>query len=136
MLEKWTKDRCVGLCFRRQTLEEKKHPCLKTEHNITEESKITQKLLQRHTIITSKIKKKKKKKNYPLWGCFVRVFLTVLSLFNENSLRPLGWRVSSIPLSLLQVSSINFLCYLEKIQGVTGGGLSKTPSKDMSLVSH
>lgn len=40
LLEKWAKDRCVGLCLRRETLEEKKNPCLKTEHNIAERSKI------------------------------------------------------------------------------------------------
>ena len=47
MLEKWTKDRCVGLCLRRETLEEKKNPSLKTEHNITKKSKNISKLISK-----------------------------------------------------------------------------------------
>lgn len=40
LLKKWTKDRCVGLCLWRETLEEKKkNPCLKIEHNIAKKKK-------------------------------------------------------------------------------------------------
>lgn len=43
LLKKWTKDRCVGLCLWRETLEEKKNPRLKTEHNNQKIKKIKNK---------------------------------------------------------------------------------------------
>jgi hypothetical protein len=61
LLEKWTKDRCVGFCLRRETLEEKKNPCLKIEHNIRK-TKLLRRLFKDIT------KFPKQKLNYPLHG--------------------------------------------------------------------